>query len=181
MALTDAQIRSLKPAGKSYKITDERGLYLEIQPGGSKLWRYKYGYMGKEKRIALGRYPDVGLAEARRRRAEARDKLDKGVDPLLERKREKLVASFTATNTFGSMAKEYLEKMVGDRRAETTINKANWLLEKLQPIAVRCPRSHRTRRERGAGGRGRPARIAPSTRVIARSISRGRRLLLLWA
>jgi hypothetical protein len=51
MALTDVQIRSLKPAGKSYKITDERGLYLEIQPTGSKLWRYKCGYMGKEKRI----------------------------------------------------------------------------------------------------------------------------------
>jgi integrase len=136
MALTDVQIRSLKPAGKSYKITDERGLYLEVQPGGSKLWRYKYGYMGKEKRIALGRYPDVGLAEARRKRAEARDKLDKGVDPLLERKREKLVASFTATNTFASMAKEYLEKM-GDQRAETTITKAHWLLEKLEPIADR--------------------------------------------
>ncbi len=82
MALSDVQIRSLKPADKLYKITDEKGLYLEVSPNGSKLWRYKYLYMGKNKRIALGRYPEVGLAEARRRRLEARENLDNRVDPL---------------------------------------------------------------------------------------------------
>lgn len=135
MALSDVQIRSLKPADKLYKITDEKGLYLEVSPNGSKLWRYKYLYMGKNKRIALGRYPDVGLAEARRRRLEAREHLDNGVDPSANRKREKLIAVYQAANTFGDMAKEYLEKMVGDRRAETTISKAHWLLEQLKPIA----------------------------------------------
>lgn len=135
MALTDVQIRSLKPADKTYKVTDERGLYLEVSPGGSKLWRYKYIFMGKDKRIAMGRYPEVGLAEARRRRLEARENLDNGIDPLANRKREKLVAKYQAANTFGEMAKEYLEKMVGDRRAETTISKAHWLLEQLKPIA----------------------------------------------
>ncbi len=135
MALSDVQIRSLKPADKLYKITDEKGLYLEVSPNGSKLWRYKYLYMGKNKRIALGRYPEVGLAEARRRRLEARENLDNRVDPLANRKREKLIAVYQAANTFGDMAKEYLEKMVGDRRAETTISKAHWLLEQLKPIA----------------------------------------------
>ena len=135
MALSDVQIRSLKPADKLYKITDEKGLYLEVNPNGSKLWRYKYMYMGKNKRIALGRYPEVGLAEARRRRLEARGNLDNRVDPLANRKREKLIALYQAANTFGDMAKEYLEKMVGDRRAETTISKAHWLLEQLKPIA----------------------------------------------
>lgn len=135
MALSDVQIRSLKPADKLYKITDEKGLYLEVSPNGSKLWRYKYLYMGKNKRIALGRYPEVGLAEARRRRLEAREHLDNGVDPSANRKREKLIAVYQAANTFGDMAKEYLEKMVGDRRAETTISKAHWLLEQLKPIA----------------------------------------------
>jgi integrase len=135
MALSDVQIRSLKPAGKLYKITDEKGLYLEVSPNGSKLWRYKYLYMGKNKRIALGRYPEVGLAEARRRRLEARENLDNRVDPVANRKREKLIAVYQAANTFGDMAKEYLEKMVGDRRAETTISKAHWLLEQLKPIA----------------------------------------------
>lgn len=137
MALTDVQIRSLKPADKLYKVTDERGLYLEVTSNGSKLWRYKYAYMGKDKRIALGRYPEVGLAEARRRRLEARENLDNGIDPLADRKREKLIAVYQAANTFGDMAKEYLEKMVGDRRAETTITKAHWLLEQLKPIADR--------------------------------------------
>ena len=135
MTLSDVQIRSLKPADKLYKITDEKGLYLEVSPNGSKLWRYKYLYMGKNKRIALGRYPEVGLAEARRRRLEARGNLDNRVDPLANRKREKLIAVYQAANTFGDMAKEYLEKMVGDRRAETTISKAHWLLEQLKPIA----------------------------------------------
>ena len=135
MALSDVQIRSLKPADKLYKVTDEKGLYLEVSPNGSKLWRYKYMYMGKNKRIALGRYPEVGLAEARRRRLEARGNLDNRVDPLANRKREKLIALYQAANTFGDMAKEYLEKMVGDRRAETTISKAHWLLEQLKPIA----------------------------------------------
>ncbi|MEQ1516626.1 MAG: integrase arm-type DNA-binding domain-containing protein [Usitatibacteraceae bacterium] len=135
MALSDVQIRSLKPAEKLYKITDEKGLYLEVSPNGSKLWRYKYLYMGKNKRIALGRYPEVGLGEARRRRLEAREHLDNGIDPSANRKREKLIAVYQAANTFGDMAKEYLEKMVGDRRAETTISKAHWLLEQLKPIA----------------------------------------------
>ena len=135
MALTDVQIRSLKPADKPYKMADERGHYLEVSPNGSKLWRYKYGFMGKNKRIALGRYPQVGLAEARRRRIEARESLDNGIDPLANRKREKLIAVYQAANTFGDMAKEYLEKMVGDQRAETTISKAHWLLEQLKPIA----------------------------------------------
>jgi integrase len=135
MALSDVQIRSLKPTDKLYKITDGKGLYLEVGPNGSKLWRYKYLYMGKNKRIALGRYPEVGLGEARRRRLEARENLDNGIDPSANRKREKLIAVYQAANTFGEMAKEYLEKMVGDRRAETTISKAHWLLEQLKPIA----------------------------------------------
>lgn len=75
MALKELQIRHARPADKVTQITDERGLYLEVHPNGSKLWRYKYRYMGKQKRLALGRYPDVGLAEARQRRDDARNKL----------------------------------------------------------------------------------------------------------
>jgi integrase len=138
MPLKDLEIRALKAQDRIYKRTDERGLYIEVHPSGSKLWRVKYTHLGKDKRIALGRYPEVGLAEARRKRDEARAKLREGVDPLAERKREKLVAHYNAANTFGDVAKEYIDKMVADGRADTTTTKANWLLEQLAPIAARA-------------------------------------------
>ena len=136
MALTELQIRKVCPTDKVTQHTDERGLYLEVHPNGSKLWRYKYRYMGKQKRLALGRYPDVGLAEARRRRDDARRQLDAGTDPLAERKHDKLVAVFNAANTFGEIAKEYIDKQVAQGQADATTQKANWLLEQLEPIAA---------------------------------------------
>lgn len=136
MALSDIQIRSLKPECRSYKRADANGLYLEVRPTGTKLWRYKYSYMGKDNRIALGAYPEVRLAEARQLRDDARRKLRVGIDPLADRKREKLVAQFEVANTFGDIAKEYIDKSVAEGRAEATIVKANWLLEQLKPIAA---------------------------------------------
>ena len=137
MPLKDLEIRALKPRARVYKRADGRGLYIEVQPGGSKLWRLKYRYLGKDKRIALGSYPEVSLAEARQKCDEARRKLREGVDPLAERKREKLVAMYNAANSFGEVAKEYIDKMVREGRAETTTTKANWLLEQLAPLAAR--------------------------------------------
>ena len=134
MALTDMKIRNIRPADKVTQHTDGRGLYLEVQLSGSKLWRYKYRYMGKQKRLALGRYPDVSLAEARKRRDDARSKLDAGRDPLVERKREKLVAAFSAANTFAEIAREYIDKRVAEGQSQATTQKANWLLEQLKPI-----------------------------------------------
>lgn len=134
MALKELQFRHARPADKVTQITDERGLYLEVHPNGSKLWRYKYRYMGKQKRLALGRYPDVGLAEARQRRDDARSKLEAGSDPLQERKREKLVAAFSAANSFGEIAKEYIDKRVAEGQSDATTQKANWLFDQLKPI-----------------------------------------------
>lgn len=135
MALSDVKIRSLKARDKIYKVSDDRGLFLEVNPTGSKLWRYRYLLHGKDKRIALGSYPTVGLADARKKRDEIQQQIAKGADPVLERKREKLAAAYSAANSFGEIAKEYIEKMVADGRAETTTMKANWLLEQLKPIA----------------------------------------------
>ena len=67
MPLTDTAIRHAKPAKKSFKLFDERGLYLEVSPAGGKWWRLKYRFNGKEKRISLGVYPDVSLKVARDR------------------------------------------------------------------------------------------------------------------
>jgi integrase len=85
-------------------------------------------------RLAIGRYPDVSLAEARKRRDDARRQLDEGIDPLAKRKRDKLVAVFNAANTFGEIAKEYIDKQVAQGQADATTQKANWLLEQLKPI-----------------------------------------------
>jgi integrase len=134
MPLKDLEIRALRPKDKAYKKTDERGLYLEVRPNGSKLWRFKYSYLGKDKRIAFGSYPEVGLAEARRKRDEARQKVRDGIDPVSERRTEKLTARYAAANTFEDVAKEYIDKMVAEGRADTTTTKANWLLEQLAPI-----------------------------------------------
>ena len=136
MALKDLQIRALRPADKIYQCPDDRGLYLEVHPNGSKLWRYKYRFLGKQKRLALGRYPEIGLGEARQRRDEAKRTLTAGTDPLAARKHEKLVAVFNASNRFSDIAKEYIEKMVRDGRASTTTEKASWLLKQLEPIST---------------------------------------------
>jgi integrase len=136
VALTNLQIQNARPTDRVTQYTDDRGLYLEVHPSGSKLWRYKYRYMGKQMRLAIGRYPDVSLAEARKRRDAARRQLDEGIDPLAKRKRDKLVAVFNAANTFGEIAKEYIDKQVAQGQSDATTQKANWLLEQLEPIAA---------------------------------------------
>ena len=81
MALTDLFIKNLKLTGKTQKHFDGRGLFIEITPQGSKLWRHKYYFQGKEKLLSLGRYPDVRLAEAKEILSEQKKLLAKGIDP----------------------------------------------------------------------------------------------------
>ena len=139
MALSDRQIRALQPATKPYKVADGRGLYIEVRPTGSKLWRLKYRVGRKEKRLALGVYPDVPLAEARRRSAAAKIKIESGIDPSLERRREKAAARFSADNTFVAIAKEYISKMQSEGKADSTLRKANWFLDLLKPSLGNLP------------------------------------------
>jgi hypothetical protein len=73
-------------------LFDDRGLYLEIAPSASRWWRFKYRFAGKEKRISLGVYPDVGLKKARDRREEMRKLVADGIDPSAARKQQKLMA-----------------------------------------------------------------------------------------
>ena len=81
MALTDTAVRNAKPKEKPYKLGDSGGLYVIVRPNGSKLWRYKYRLGGKANSRGLGKYPDVGLKEARRRRDECRQDVANGVNP----------------------------------------------------------------------------------------------------
>ena len=110
MPLSDASVRSAKPALKPQRLFDAGGLYLEVMPNGSKLWRYKYRFAGKEKRLALGAYPDVGLAAARDKHAEARRLLAAGVDPAAHRRAEKAARVGRAANTFAAIAVEWFSQ-----------------------------------------------------------------------
>ena len=88
MALTDTAIRGTKPGKKPFKIYDREGLFLLVNPGGSKLWRWRYRFDGKEKLMALGEYPLVTLGQARELHLAARKTLASGADPMAERKAE---------------------------------------------------------------------------------------------
>lgn len=110
MPLTDVSVRQAKPGDKPRKLADERGLYLLITLGGSKLWRLDYRFDGKRKTLALGAYPDVSLKDARERRDEARRLIAAGSDPALKRKLEKLNRMTIAANAFELVAREWFER-----------------------------------------------------------------------
>ena len=109
MALTDLAIKGAKPKEKSYKLSDGGGLYIEISPAGGKWWRYKYRFNGKESRLSLGTYPDVGLKEARNLHAIERKKLASGIDPSESRKTQKAASKLNADNSFEVIAREWWE------------------------------------------------------------------------
>lgn len=108
MPLTDRAVRAAKPETKPRRLWDGGGLYLEVSPAGGKLWRWKYRFGGKEKRLALGCYPDVTLAQAREKRDEARKLLAQGVDPGAAKKAEK--AAEAGADSFEAVAREWYEK-----------------------------------------------------------------------
>lgn len=110
--LTDTQIRQAKGTGKAYRLYDERGLYLEVSPPGGKLWRFKYHIGGKEKRIGLGRYPDVSLSQARERREESRKLVARGIDPSAQRQAERAAVELAVTSRFEVVAREWIEKNI---------------------------------------------------------------------
>ena len=124
--LTDTAIRAAKPREKAYKLFDGLGLYLEVTPTGSKLWRLKYRHDGRENRLALGAHPDTSLKVARERRDAARRGLAAGIDPSSQRQAEKLANA----NTFEAVAREWLP-LQEKKLAKSTYAKAVWTFETL--------------------------------------------------
>ena len=142
MALTDTAIKALKPADSDYKKGDSGGLYLLVTTGGSKLWRVKFRVGGREKKLSLGAYPEVSLADARAARDKARENLSAGDDPALEKQREKRARQEGAGNTFDAIAKEYCSKRKRDGEkswSQVTADKAEWLLGMLSPVIGKMP------------------------------------------
>ncbi|KAB7706403.1 tyrosine-type recombinase/integrase [Plesiomonas shigelloides] len=107
MKLTIRQIDTTKPKDKAFKLSDGGGLYLLVNPSGSKYWRLKYRFAGKEKLLAIGVYPDISLAQARSRREEAKKLLLEGKDPGQEKKLEKLSRQLEVENSFEAIAREW--------------------------------------------------------------------------
>lgn len=108
-AFTDVVARKAEPRERPYKLAVGSGLYLEVAPSGSRYWRLKYRFAGKEKRLALGVYPEVSLKEATGRRDQAREALRNGRDPSAEKQAAKRRAKTAADNSFEAVARDWLD------------------------------------------------------------------------
>jgi integrase len=127
--LTDAKVRAAKPRETPFKISDGGGLYLLIQPSGSKLWRMAYRFAGRQKTLAFGIYPDVSLAAARVRRDDSKRQLRAGEDPAAVIKAEKVAVVAATANTFRAVAADWMQrKMIAEGKSKTTLDRARWLL-----------------------------------------------------
>lgn len=107
LALTDLAIKKAAARPKEWKLSDEKGLYVLVKPSGSKLWRWKYRFAGKEKKLAFGAYPEVSLAEARGLRDEWRAVLRAGRDPQVEREQQRAAAATQSLETFELIARAW--------------------------------------------------------------------------
>ena len=117
MPLTDTAIKKIKPGDKPVKLSDARGLYLMVNPVGSKLWRWKYRFLDKEKVMSLGAYPEVSLAQARDGMGAARKLLASGTDPMAKRASDKVAQQALAENSFQSVALRWWEHWHGAKSA----------------------------------------------------------------
>ena len=99
--LTELGVRKAKPSSKPKKLSDGGGLFLLLHPSGSKYWRMKYRFMGKEKLLAIGVWPEVSLTEARKKRNEAKLILKSVNDPSVDKKNQKLTGHILQNNNFG--------------------------------------------------------------------------------
>lgn len=139
MALTLFAIQNAKAREKPYKLSDGNGLHLLVNPNGSKLWRLRYRFGGKQNMIGLGAFPEVSLASARDRRDEAKKLIAAGTDPADKRKLDKLAAEVANRNTFGALVSEYISRLEENGLAKSTIDKNRWLLEDLAASLAKRP------------------------------------------
>jgi len=129
MALTDTFVKNVKPKGSAVgeKYADGGNMYLLVNATG-KYWRLNYRYLGKQKTLALGVYPAVSLADARRRRDKAREQLAKDIDPSTAKREDKQAKADLAANTFELVARTWLKKTAAKRK-DVTQDRITTLLE----------------------------------------------------
>lgn len=127
MPLSDVAIRAAKPAATVQKLSDGGGLQLWLMPNGAKLWRLAYRFAGKQKKLAIGPYPAIGLSEARAKRQEAKAHLIAGRDPSIQKQADKAQALEVQGQTFAKVAAELLDKKRREGKAVNTLSKLEWL------------------------------------------------------
>lgn len=138
MHLTQFAIVNAVAVDKPTKLSDGEGLHLLVQPNGRKLWRFRYRFAGRENMLAFGSFPTVSLAQARTKREEARKLLADGTDPAAKRKLDRIASEVAARARFGDVAAEYIENLVANGAAASTVEKNRWLLQDLAaPLAKR--------------------------------------------
>lgn len=128
MALSVVAIKAAENRSKAYKLSDRDGLYLLVTPTGGRYWRMNYRYLGKQKTLAFGVWPDTGLAEARAECDTARKLLARGDDPAERMKLDRIAATVAASNSFEAVADEWLLKVEKEDRSAVTMKKLRWLL-----------------------------------------------------
>ena len=134
MTLTVTAINAAKPRDKPYKLADGLGLYLLVAPTGGRLWRMNYRFLGQQKTLSLGSYPEVSLAKAREKRTTAREALADGQDPIEVRKAKVREAKAKSEETFKATADEWLARLEIEGRAPKTLQKMRWLLDLAYPL-----------------------------------------------
>ena len=139
MALSDVAVRNAKAREKEYKLSDSGGLYLLVTAKGGKLWRLKFRVDGREKKLAIGPYPEISLGDARKRRDEARELIAVGKDPSREKQQAKQRACVSAANTFGEIAQEFIDKRKREGMSIGTADKSEYYISRMGAPIARLP------------------------------------------
>jgi integrase len=138
--LTDVQVRNAKPREKTYTLADGDGMYLEIAPTGSKIWRMAYRQPnGKNMRLTFGPYPEVSLLDARQRRMDARKQRAAGTDPAQAKRIEKISKATANANTFEAVARAWHANKLEDWQPRTATNIIHRLEVDIFPLIGQQP------------------------------------------
>jgi len=139
LKLTNIAIKNAKPSDSAVKLSDGGGLYLQVEPTGGKLWRYKYRFDGAERKLSLGKYPDISLQEARRLHQEAREQLARGIDPGAAKQALKKTKGELAANSFETVAREWFATWSKDKSPKHAAYTIARLEKNVFPVIGRKP------------------------------------------
>jgi len=133
MALSDLAVRQAKATGKDYTLADMDGLCLAVTAAGNKVWHFRYYWLGKQKRMSLGSYPEVALRDARALRDEARSLVAKNVNPHSDRKRKRRATVLAGEHTFMAVYEQWLthRKLSLEEGRQTSLSQIGRVFKKV--------------------------------------------------